>query len=318
MAKVSVITPVYKSEKYLSECLDSILAQTFKDFELILIDDKSPDNCGAICEEYTAKDNRVRVIHNEQNLGVTTAKKTGLNAAKGEYVLFVDSDDWIYPSMIEKLYNAMIETNADMVYCDYIRRENDENKYVSIGLIENDRDARVATRLIKPGSTIIVLWNKLIKRSFYAQIDFQTNSEDLYITCQILFLIRKFAYVPEALYSYRILNNSISHAKNRRLSYGLTLFNSCVLSIAFLRKFCGNDLSAFEPHLSFRVNKTKRELIAYGFSDIKFLNTLYPEANKNIFDPIFKMKTKKKIYLWLALNLKLAFLLALLRSKQKD
>ena len=94
MPKLSIIVPVYKVEQYINKCIDSILNQTFTDFELILVDDGSPDNCGKICDEYAQKDERVRVIHKE-NGGVSSARNLGIDEAKGEYVSFIDPDDWI-------------------------------------------------------------------------------------------------------------------------------------------------------------------------------------------------------------------------------
>lgn len=113
MPKISVIVPVYNVEKYLRRCVDSILNQTFSDFELILVDDGSPDNSGMICDEYAKKDNRIKVIH-KQNAGVSTARNTGIDKAVGEYLMFVDSDDFIDNAMFEKMVNR-IGNKPDMV-----------------------------------------------------------------------------------------------------------------------------------------------------------------------------------------------------------
>ena len=114
--KVSVIVPVYKVEKYLPECIDSILAQTFTDFELILVDDGSPDNSGKICDDYAARDSRIRVFHKE-NGGVSSARNLGLDNARGEWIMFVDSDDWIESGMLNAFLNSIIGENVDFVYC---------------------------------------------------------------------------------------------------------------------------------------------------------------------------------------------------------
>lgn len=116
--KISVIVPVYKVEKYLPECIESVLAQTFTDFELILVDDGSPDNSGAICDAYAARDPRIRVFH-KQNGGVSSARNLGLDNAKGEWIAFVDSDDWICPFCLEILYRKALEKNPDIVLADY-------------------------------------------------------------------------------------------------------------------------------------------------------------------------------------------------------
>ena len=112
--KISVIIPVYKVEKYLDRCVNSVLNQTLKDIEVILIDDGSPDGCPAMCEEYKKKDNRVRVIHKE-NGGLGYARNSGLEIATGEYIAFVDSDDFIEEDMYESLYSDAIKYNADVV-----------------------------------------------------------------------------------------------------------------------------------------------------------------------------------------------------------
>ena len=115
MPKISVIVPVYKVEKYLHECVDSILTQTFPDFELILVDDGSPDNCGKICDEYAEKDSRVRVIHQE-NQGLSGARNSGMDVARGEYIAFVDSDDRVDIRYLELLL-AAVKDGADVAVC---------------------------------------------------------------------------------------------------------------------------------------------------------------------------------------------------------
>lgn len=118
MPIISVIVPVYNVEKYLPRCIDSILAQTFTDFELILVDDGSPDRCGEICDEYAEKDSRVRVIH-KANGGVSSARNAGLDLCRGEYVTFVDSDDYLGAGWLNSLHQAMTESGADVVSADF-------------------------------------------------------------------------------------------------------------------------------------------------------------------------------------------------------
>lgn len=116
MTQLSIIVPIYKVEPYLRCCIDSILAQTFTDFELILVDDGSPDNCGKICDEYARKDSRIRVIHKE-NAGLSDARNTGIEAAAGGWLMFIDGDDYIACDMVEKLYRAVTERGAQMAVC---------------------------------------------------------------------------------------------------------------------------------------------------------------------------------------------------------
>ena len=114
----SVIVPIYKIEKYLRRCIDSVLGQTFSDFELILVNDGSPDNCPAICEEYAAKDKRIRVIHKE-NGGVTSARLRGVVEATGEWIGFVDGDDYVEPQMYERLLDNALKYQADISHCGH-------------------------------------------------------------------------------------------------------------------------------------------------------------------------------------------------------
>ena len=112
--EISVIVPVYKVEEYLPQCVDSILVQTFTNFELLLVDDGSPDRCGEICEEYAGKDTRIRVFH-QQNSGVSAARNIGLQHAKGTYIVFVDSDDWVSTDYLLHLYKSLPDTGIGLV-----------------------------------------------------------------------------------------------------------------------------------------------------------------------------------------------------------
>ena len=146
MPKISVIVPVYKVEAYLHKCVNSILNQTYKNIEIILVDDGSPDNCGKICDDYAIKDNRVRVIH-QKNKGVSTARNKGIDLAKGEYVLFVDSDDYLSVMCIEILLKGILDYNSDICVSSIQmvspegekldRRINEKNVYYGREIIEH-------------------------------------------------------------------------------------------------------------------------------------------------------------------------------------
>ena len=138
MPKISIIVPVYKAETYLHRCVDSILAQTFTDWELLLIDDGSPDRSGEICDEYAKKDSRVRVIHKE-NGGVSSARQRGLDESIGEYTIHADPDDWVEPTMLEELYNKAKEEDVDMVICDFFQNNGRSQEYIKQKPIEINR-----------------------------------------------------------------------------------------------------------------------------------------------------------------------------------
>lgn len=119
MPMFSIVVPVYKVESYLPQCIESILSQTYTDFELILVDDGSPDNCGKICDAYAAQDNRIRVIHKE-NGGVTSARLAGAEAAVGEYIVCIDGDDWISPDYLSNFAECIREYAPDIVCCGFV------------------------------------------------------------------------------------------------------------------------------------------------------------------------------------------------------
>ena len=164
MPEVSVIIPVYKVEKYIHKCIDSVLNQTFRDIQVILVDDGSPDNCGHICDEYSKADKRVSVVHKE-NGGLSDARNAGMKYAEGNYILFVDSDDYIEHDMIEYMYSRIKDSDADMatcgiyeVYSDRIEEQKREPDFVCSG--------EEAFRCILQGHTIRgEVWNKLIRKS---------------------------------------------------------------------------------------------------------------------------------------------------------
>ena len=122
--KISVIVPVYKVEPFLSRCLDSVVAQTFSDWECILIDDGSPDNSGAICDEYAVKDRRFKVIH-QKNAGVSAARNAGLNVAVGEWICFADSDDWLEKDYLRCMIDATSKSNCELIICGFFQQEAD-------------------------------------------------------------------------------------------------------------------------------------------------------------------------------------------------
>ena len=128
MPTISVIVPVYKVEPYIRKCVDSILGQTFSDIQVILVDDGSPDQCGKICDEYAKQDNRVEVIHKE-NGGLSDARNAGIPYAKGEYIIFLDSDDYIENDMFEYMYTRIKDSGADMATCAYMKCIKTESRH---------------------------------------------------------------------------------------------------------------------------------------------------------------------------------------------
>ena len=187
MPIISIIVPVYKVEQYLKRCLDSVLAQTFADFECILIDDGSPDNCPATCDEYVKKDSRFTVIHKQQNEGLPMARKSGLNAAVGGFIMHVDSDDWLEPNALEKMYNKHLETNADVVIGSFRQIFiNKTSEVVFNNYFITDKQKALSDFFSKRFRNV---WGKLYRVSLFEQIIQPSNlinGEDGVINTQIL------------------------------------------------------------------------------------------------------------------------------------
>ena len=131
MIKLSIIMPVYNVKNYIRKCIESVLEQKFIDYELILVDDGSNDGSGVICDEYSKKDKRIIVIH-QKNKGLSGARNSGINIAKGEFIGFIDSDDWIHKNMYYDLVNIAIKEKSDIVQCGYIKTENEEENNILI------------------------------------------------------------------------------------------------------------------------------------------------------------------------------------------
>lgn len=207
---ISIIIPVYNTEKYLRRCLDSIMEQTYKDFECILVDDGSTDGSGKICDEYASKDERFKVIHKE-NCGVATARQAGTNVATGEYIIHADPDDWTEPQMLEQLYRKAKETNADIIICDYYDNLNGKD------ILKTQRPlslcpAEIIKEILGEHKLYGALWNKFIKRECFTRykIEFKPKidiCEDMLVCVQLLLHSEvKVAYLNKAFYHYYVDN----------------------------------------------------------------------------------------------------------------
>ena len=243
---ISVIIPIYNTEKYLPRCLASIVMQTFTDFELILVDDASTDNSPAICDGYAQNDSRIIVIHNKENHGSSQTRKIGLNRAQGNFVLYIDSDDWIENTMLEKLYNKAQADNLDFVFCDYFS----DNIPEKIMFPCPDRDS-LLNQLLDLKFTHNV-WNKLIKREIYEKIEFPTASwaEDKAITVQTVYYAQKIGHLEEPLYHYCINKESMTYNKDLEYKRINERYENWKLIIAFLNQKYGENIIQFEPALS--------------------------------------------------------------------
>jgi glycosyltransferase involved in cell wall biosynthesis len=203
--ELSIIVPVYKVEKYLPRCIDSILAQTFGDFELILIDDGSPDGCGRICDEYARKDKRIVVIH-QKNMGVSAARNAGLDIARGRYIGFVDSDDWIEPQMYEAMMDAIRENGADMAVCG-VRYADEDGKFTRADMLSEgvySRDGLLEDVFAMPNRLGGGCCNKVFDASKIASVRFKvgmTIAEDALYLFDCFMRIDGAVKIGDALYN---------------------------------------------------------------------------------------------------------------------
>lgn len=217
MKLISVIVPIYKVEKYLEQCIDSILKQTYKNLEIILVDDGSPDNCGKICDNYAEKDNRIKVIH-KKNGGLSSARNAGLDIATGEYISFIDSDDYVAENFIETLYKLCIENNCDISECDFLKFENEVCTNKMDTNIEIHSNYEMQSRLDEYEFSVrgVVVWNKLYKKYLYQNMRFPDGkiNEDEFTTYKVLYNCQtSICTTNQELYYYRINSNSIMGKK---------------------------------------------------------------------------------------------------------
>lgn len=203
MPTISVIVPVYNVEKYLQRCVDSILAQTFSDFELLLVDDGSPDNCGEICDWYATQDDRVRVIH-QKNGGLSAARNAGIDWAfsnsDSQWLNFIDSDDWVHPKYLETLYAAVKETQLKVSICGFYKAQGETQTIDETQLTSRIWD----TEELYCRRSLVSAWGKLYERNAFLSIRFPIGKlhEDAFVIHRILFLYPQVAYIESPLYMY--------------------------------------------------------------------------------------------------------------------
>lgn len=207
MAQISVVVPVYKVEAYLDRCVDSILAQTFSDFELILVDDGSPDNCGVLCDAYAAKDSRIHVIH-QTNGGLSAARNAGIDwvfaNSASQWIAFVDSDDWVHPEYLRLLYDAVKATGYKISACGFFRTAGEAFPDLrGAEVLQLSADEYYCEDKASQGVTVVA-WNKLYHRSLFETIRYPVGKlhEDEFTTYKMVYAAGSVAVVREELYAY--------------------------------------------------------------------------------------------------------------------
>ena len=211
---VSIIVPVYKVEQYLDHCVQSIVNQTYENLEIILVDDGSPDNCPAMCDDWAAKDSRIRVIHKE-NGGLSSARNAGLEMATGAFLQFTDSDDWLEPEMIAYLVDLAEQNEADVVRCGYFESYETDEPDHPVGesrCVQPDVADQIID-LMNDGYLSGVVWNKLYRRTVVGDVRYDPAdgcSEDILYNFRVLSKTQKVIYGNKPLYHYAVRMDSIT------------------------------------------------------------------------------------------------------------
>ena len=297
---LSVIVPVYKVEPYLKRCIDSIRNQTYKNLQIILVDDGSPDRCGEICDKYTFKDKRIIVIH-QKNEGLSGARNNGMLFAKGEYISFVDSDDWLHPKMYEILINMIENHQLDIARCSVCHTDGHREEQILPSkitpnvLIQGDKvfESYFSEFLCK------VVWNAVYKRHIVEGIlsPIGCHSEDNYVSGRYLYRCKRLMITNECLYYYYKNPNGVTRGGHKRL-----------LDICICTQKLKDDLVRFEglnqsKYIALLNSKLARELFHFvrGNSDdyriiaIKKEQKRFIEKNLDFFRRIrFDLLIRKK------------------------
>ena len=289
--KISIIVPVYKAEAYLHRCVDSILLQSFQDFEVLLIDDGSPDKSGEICDEYAKKDSRVRVFHKE-NGGVSSVRNLGLDKAVGEWISFVDSDDYLKLNALDVAMchiNKLRDANIDMLQFSYSRVTIDGNI-----VLEDAQKTELLDSIsyIKENKCIYAVWCNLIKKSIIENyrirfVDDVKLAEDQLFIMECMYRSKNIIRIPDLLYMYSDIPNSASNA-----SKDADILYSCKVLLNYRAK-----RNVYEFHINEVFFYFLIYLLKNNSTDINILKELYVSYNINIDS---KMSFVNKLFYYMA------------------
>ena len=293
MCVISIIVPIYNIKKFLPCCIDSILAQTFTEWELILVDDGSKDTCGSICDEYATKDGRIRVIH-KPNGGLTSARNAGLAMASGEWVMYLDGDDWIEPEMLELLLRKGEETGADIVIGDFLFAYPDRD--VPYRLPDWD-DCKTTSLNRYITSVWTCVWGGIHRRSLYEEHQLQspqgvTYCEDFHLIVRLCYFARKVVNVHRPFYHYRQQEGSVMHNLNKKTERDEQWVYQDIIRF-FKEQGVYKD---YRKTMCWRMLKATQELVL-DKSDWKAFQEMVPEKKHYIWDCPY-INRKLKINMW--------------------
>lgn len=295
---VSVIIPVYKVEPYLCDCVDSVLAQTYANLEIILVDDGSPDGCPQICDEYAAKDSRVRVLHKE-NGGLSDARNAGMKIASGEYRAFVDSDDMIHPQMVESLMKPLVnDRNLKMSAGGFEYFHESKSDFTQLNGNAAYKTLTFKEYIFEP--LYMVAWGKIYHRSLFDTIEYPKDRfhEDEFVTYKLCHKAGLISVLRESLYMYRLREDSITaNFSEKRIS---DYYDAITERIKFfendsvLYDFAIGNLLAFYV----RLNARQYQNVAFGKTILRSAKKMLLECDKKK----LRAKTRVKIFIKMPLN----------------
>lgn len=296
---ISIIVPVYKVEKYLAQCVNSILNQTLVDFELILVDDGSPDKCPRLCDMYERMDDRVKVIH-KSNGGLSDARNVGIDIAKGKYIAFVDSDDFISHDMYERLYNNIIKYDADLAMClsAHIGENTSEISNHENGEIKVFKGEGILKALFEKKLNNFA-WNKLYKSELFKEIRYPVGKiyEDLFTTYKILSLCSTVVYDSSILYGYRVRTDSIMGSARKIIN--VDKFEA----YSEIENYLSKNKELYSTALQYMKNDLRSDVFKILTSETIKENALFFYELKKFVKGHDLGRTKSDATLWLAANM---------------
>lgn len=292
---ISVIVPVYNVEDYLDRCIDSIIKQTYKNIEIIIVDDGSTDKSKNICEKYKKKDKRIK-LYKTTNKGSSYARNYAIKKSKGKYLAFVDSDDYIENNMIEILYNNLIKEKADISCCTFyevyknkiIKKINNENYYV-MNNIET-----IKKSFLDDGLSVY-LWNKLYKRELFNGIELPVGkrSQERFVMYEIFDKVKKVVYETKCLYYYTQRKISVS---NNLDNVNTDSIEACLNAVNYLKKYRSLRDIVIKDYLNTRLRCYKRLL--YANKEDKKIKKDYLREVKNYNNIKYTNKEKLELFLF--------------------
>lgn len=310
---ISIIVPIYNVEKYLPRCIESIQAQTYKNLEILLIDDGSPDSCPEICDDYAKKDKRIKVIH-KANGGLSDARNAGIDAATGEYLGFVDSDDYIHPEMYERLWKQVVQERADIALCNMERVYGAVAKRFQAGedLVKTYSGTQAIKNILDKNLHVIsvVAWGKLYKKNLFEGVRFPKGKihEDEFTTYKLYYKSGRVVELSGQYYFYFQRDDSIMGVKNKKISYdGLEAYER--MAEFFKEEKNTELLYMIKYKYLYMLKETVKNIIMNEdireYALVDEINQKYKKEYQNSISGIkgVKRKVRLGLYYWFKINI---------------